>query len=81
MIAERIEANVLQASIPGEEASEWWWGICIFPPGYLPREESQGKRNTRQVQELTWVYVHAVREATCPVPPTPGVPPVESALT
>lgn len=24
MIAERIEANVLQASIPGEEASERW---------------------------------------------------------
>lgn len=69
MIAERIEANVLQASIPGEEASEWWGqgGICVFPPGYLPREESQKeRRNTCQVQEFTWVYVCAVEEATCP---------------
>lgn len=56
--------------------------ICVFPPGDLPREESHGKRrNTRQVQEFTWVYVYAVREVTCPMPPAPGVPPVVSALT
>lgn len=45
MIAERVEDNVLQSSIPGEQAS-WWWAGRHLPS----REENHKEKKTRSLR-------------------------------